>query len=122
MCGGQAEVLRSLILRVALILFSAGSFAIYGAACFFSDHLKQEFVRYRFERERTLVGVLQMGAALGLLLGLEVPWIGRAAAAGLALMMLLAVGVRIRIKDSVLQTSPALLYLFLNGWLCWAAF
>ncbi len=66
------------ILRVALILFSAGSFAIYGAACFFSDYLKQEFVRYRLGRERVLVGVLQMCAALGLLLGLEVPWIGRA--------------------------------------------
>ncbi len=110
------------ILRVALILFSAGSFVVYGAACFFSDYLKQEFVRYRLGRERVLVGVLQICAALGLLLGLEVPWIGRAAAAGLTLMMLLAVGVRIRIKDSLLQTSPALLYLILNGWLCWAAF
>lgn len=65
--------------------------------------------------------MLQLCAAVGLLLGLEVPWIGRAAA-GLTLMMLLAVGVRIRIKDSLLQTSQALLYLVLNGWLCWAAF
>ena len=109
-------------MRVALILFSASSFAVYGAACFLSDYLKQEFVRYRLGGERVLVGVLQMGASLGLLLGLEVPWIGRAAAAGLTLMMLLAVGVRIRIKDSLLQTLPALLYLFLNGWLVWAAF
>ncbi len=69
-----------------------------------------------------MVGVLQIGAALGLLVGLEVPWIGRAAAAGLTLMMLRAVGVRIRIRDSLLQTSQALFYLVLNGGLCWAAF
>lgn len=79
-------------------------------------------MRYGFARERALVGVLQLCAALGLLLGLEVPWMGRAAAAGLTLMMLCAVGVRIRIKDSLLQTSQALVFLLLNGWLCWAAF
>lgn len=69
-----------------------------------------------------MVGTLQICASLGLLLGLELPWIGRAAAAGLTLMMLLAVGVRLRIRDSLLQTSQAVLYLVLNGWLCWAAF
>ncbi len=109
-------------LRIALILFSALSFVVYGAACFCSDYLKREFMRYHLARERVTVGVLQICAAFGLLLGLEVPWIGRAASAGLTLMMLLAVGVRIRIKDSLLQTSQALLYLVLNGWLCWAAF
>lgn len=79
-------------------------------------------MRYHLGRERVLVGVLQICASLGLLLGLELPWIGRAAASGLTFMMLLAVGVRIRIKDSLLQTSQALLYLVLNGWLCWAGF
>ncbi len=79
-------------------------------------------MRYRLERERVMVGTLQICASLGLLLGLELPWIGRAAAAGLTLMMLLAVGVRLRIRDSLLQTSQAVLYLVLNGWLCWAAF
>ena len=63
-----------------------------------------------------------MSAALGLLTGLSQPWIGRAAAAGLALMMLVAVGVRIRIKDTLLQTTPALFYLVLNAYLCVAAF
>ena len=47
---------------------------------------------------------------------------GRAAAAGLALMMLGAVGVRIKIKDTFLQTIPALFYLVLNAYLCLAAF
>lgn len=69
-----------------------------------------------------MVGVLQLCASLGLLLGLEVPSVGWAAAAGLTFMMLLAVGVRIRIKDSLPQTSQALLYLLLNGWLFWKGF
>jgi hypothetical protein len=47
---------------------------------------------------------------------------GRAAAAGLALMMLVAVGVRIKIKDTLLQTVPALIYLALNAYLSLAAF
>jgi len=59
-----------------------------------------------FGSQRILVGALQVAASLGLLAGLSQPWMGRAAAAGLALMILVAVGVRIRIKDSVAQTSP----------------
>jgi hypothetical protein len=47
---------------------------------------------------------------------------GRAAAAGLALMMLVAVGVRIKIKDTLPQTIPALFYLALNAYLSLAAF
>ncbi len=39
-----------------------------------------------------------------------------------ALMMLGAVRVRIKIKDSLLQTIPALFYLVLNTYLCLAAF
>ncbi len=63
-----------------------------------------------------------MCAAVGLLAGLSQPWLGRAAAIGLALMMLVAVGVRIKIKDSFLQTTPALFYLVLNAYLCLATF
>ena len=63
-----------------------------------------------------------MCAALGLLAGLNQPWMGRAAAGGLALMMLVAVGVRIKIKDTLLQATPALFYLGLNAYLCLAAF
>lgn len=109
-------------MNVALILCSAISFLGYGAACFFSDSLKREFERYGFGAQRALTGGLQLCAALGLLAGLSQPWIGRAAAAGLALMMLVAVGVRIRIKDTLLQTTPALFYLALNAYLCVAAF
>jgi hypothetical protein len=39
-----------------------------------------------------------------------------------ALMMLVAVGVRIKIKDTFLQATPALFYLVLNTYLCLPAF
>ena len=109
-------------LRLALILISAISFFAYGAACFLSDYMRREFVRYRLARQRVLVALLQWAGALGLLIGLEVPLIGRAAAFSLTAMMLLAVGVRIRIGDPFRQTSQALIFLLLNGWLFWKAF
>ncbi len=116
------RVVLSLHLNFSLILFSALSFFGYGTACFFSARMNQEFERYRLGSQRILVGALQIVASLGLVAGLSQPWMGRSAAAGLALMMLVAVGVRIRIKDSSLQTTPALFYLLLNAYLCFAAF
>lgn len=110
------------LVNVALVFLSALSFLIYGSACFFSAPLQREFVRYRLESQRALVGILQLGAAIALVAGLSHPWIGRAASGGLALMMLAAVGVRIKIKDTLLQTAPAFLYLTLNAYLCLAAF
>jgi len=109
-------------LNTALILFSALSFMGYGVACLFSRRMEQEFLRYRLGSQRLLVGVLQVCAGVGLLAGLSQPWMGQIAAAGLALMMLLAVGVRFQIKDSLLQTLPALFYLVLNAYLLWAGF
>jgi uncharacterized membrane protein YphA (DoxX/SURF4 family) len=115
------EVLSS-CLNFSLILFSALSFIGYGTVCFFSARMKREFERYRLGSQRVMVGALQVAASLGLVAGLSQPWMGRLAAAGLALMMLVAVGVRIRIKDSRFQTMPALFYLLLNVYLCFAAF
>ena len=109
-------------LKSVLIVFSALSFLGYGTACYFSRYMKREFERYRLGSQRTLIGGLQLCAAIGLLAGLSQPWMGRAASAGLALMMLVAVGVRIRIKDTLLQTVPSLIYLAMNAYLSLAAF
>ena len=84
--------------------------------------MKQEFLRYRLGSQRMLVGVLQSFAGIGLLAGMIEPWMGMMAAGGLALMMLVAIIVRIQIKDTLLQTIPALFYLALNTYLCIAGF
>ncbi|WP_395733376.1 DoxX family protein [Prosthecobacter sp.] len=109
-------------MKTALILFSAFSFLGYGSACFFSSRMKQEFLRYRLASQRIGVGALQWFAGVGLLAGMSQPWIGQAAAGGLALVMLVAVIVRIHIKDTMLQTIPALFYLAINTYLCLAGF
>lgn len=84
--------------------------------------MKQEFLRYRLGSQRMLVGILQWFAGIGLLAGMSQPWMGQLAAGGLALMMLVASIVRIQIKDTLLQTIPALFYLVLNTYLCMAGF
>lgn len=113
---------KAFILKTVFILFSAFTFLGYGSACFFSSRMKQEFVRYRLGSQCMLVGILQGCAGIGLLAGMSMPWMGQAAAGGLALMMLIAVVVRIQIKDSLLQTMPALFYLVLNAYLCLEGF
>ncbi len=105
------------MLNVVLIIFSAISFIGFGAACVWSPYMRQEFERYRLGAWRFMVGVLQLSAAAGLLAGLSQPWVGRAAAAGLAVMMLAGVCVRIKIKDTVPQMIPALFYMLLNAYL-----
>lgn len=109
-------------MKTTLILFSAASFLGYGLGCFYSAYLRQEFRRYQLGAQCRLVGVLQCLAALGLIAGFWMPSLGQAAAAGLALMMLFALGVRIRIRDRFAQMLPAMGYLALNTYLCAAGF
>lgn len=104
-------------MKDALILFSALSFLFYGLGCFTSRHLKREFVRFGFSRQRWLIGLLQICGALGLIGGLWFPVLGTAGAAGLALMMLVGTLVRIKIRDTLLKTTPAVLYFLVNAYL-----
>ena len=114
----NASLLRSLgWLNNAILLFSALSFLAYGTGCFTSRHLQREFVRFGLSSLRNFIGLLQIGGALGLLAGFWVPLLGQAAAGGLALMMFLAILVRIKIRDGFLRTVPAILYFLLNGYL-----
>ena len=52
--------------------------------------MKQEFNRYRLGAQRVVVGMLQVVAGLGLLAGMSEPWMGRAAAGGLAMGLVFA--------------------------------
>lgn len=84
--------------------------------------MKREYVRYGVPHFRSLVGSLQIAGGLGLLAGFAAPLLGQFAAAGLAILMLGGVGLRIRIKDSMIQTLPAAFYMILNAYLAVAGF
>jgi hypothetical protein len=103
-----------------LTWISALSFLGYGTSCVITGHMRAEFERFGLARQRVLVGLLQLAGAIGLLVGFHFPLIGILAAGGLALQMLLGVGVRVKIRDSFQETLPALFYFFLNAYLCFA--
>ncbi len=105
---------------ILLVYFSAGSFIGFGSACFLSSYMQREFSRYGLARFRAMTGALQLLGAAGLMVGLQVPIIGQLAAAGLALLMLMGFGVRLKIKDSLWQSFPAFFYMVLNAYLVFA--
>ena len=84
--------------------------------------MRREYERYGLSGLRNLVGTLQISGAIGLLIGLQVPWVGQLASGGLALLMLCGVGVRIKIKDKALLTLPAFAYMVLNAYLALAVY
>ena len=64
-----------------------------------------------------ITGVLQILGATGLIVGLWFPWAALISSAGLSILMFLGVCVRIKIRDTFAQSSPAFIYMLLNGWL-----
>jgi len=76
--------------------------------------MQNEFERFGLPKFAIFIGVLEILGGLGLLVGLKIPEILLLSSGGLALLMLLGVGVRIKIKDSVLLATPAFLLMLLN--------
>ena len=102
----------------AVLLLNALFFLFYGIQCLASQTMVSEFERFRLhDSQRVLTGVLQLFASAGLAAGLIFPAIGALASGGLALMMLVAFLVRIRVGDGVIQSAPSLFFLVLNAWL-----
>ncbi len=108
-------------LPVAAQYLSSALFAWYGFSCFFSPTMIAEFDRYGLPRQRVLTGVLQIAGSVGLLVGHFSHIILLLSAAGLALMMFLALITRIRIRDSFYESTPALSLFLLNLYICIAA-
>ncbi len=104
-------------LFLILTVLSGVSFLVYGASCVFSNAMMQEFDRFGLAKFRVLTGVLELLGGAGLLLGLLYLPVLCLSASGLAVLMLLGVGVRVRLRDGVLLTLPALLLMIVNGWI-----
>ena len=104
-------------LIVILILISSLSFLIYGVSYFTSPHMKSEFIRFGLEKLGMLTAVLEIGGALGLLMGFMINSILLISSGGLALLMFLGFLARLRVKDSFWVSLPALLYMVLNSYI-----
>ncbi len=102
-----------------LTLFSSLSFLFFGIGCFFSPRMKLEFLRYGLNRpQRLLTGFLQLLGSIGLFVGIFMaPILCLIASLGLFILMLLGLMVRIKIKDNIFQSSPALIYALINLYL-----
>jgi uncharacterized membrane protein YphA (DoxX/SURF4 family) len=101
----------------ATALISAVLFLVYGALCLFSNGMEEEFERYGLSRFRRLTGGLEVLGGVGLLVGLLVPEVMLVAAAGLALLMLLGVIARVRVRDALLEIVPAAVLMVANAYL-----
>ena len=103
-----------------LIAINAFAFLYYGYNCLFSERMSVEFNRFRLTvLKRKITGALQIIGALGLLAGLFYYPLGLVASLGLCLLMLLGFGLRLKIKDSFLETTPSFLLMVLNGYFTW---
>jgi hypothetical protein len=101
-----------------VLISNALFFLFYGLQCFTSPFMVDEFRRFGMpDSQRILTGVLQLLGAAGLFAGLIIPALGLFSSAGLSLMMLIAFGVRVRIKDGLAQSAPSLAFMIINGYL-----
>ena len=100
----------NLIIQLCLII----SFLFYGLSCFLSPHIIEEFQRYGMPSMRKLTGVLQICSSLGLIVGFFISGFALAASFLLTMMMLVALVVRLRLRDNFFITVPALFYFILS--------
>ncbi len=73
-----------------------------------------EYARWGYKNQRILLGCLQLLGGVGLLVGIINSTLLIVASFLLTFMMITAVFVRIKIKDNIIQMSPAILYTVLN--------
>lgn len=110
------------MIQDVLILFSSISFIIYSLLSIFSKRMIREFSRWGFGNLRILVASFQMLGGIGLLLGFYNIWLLCLVSFLLTFMMISAVIIRIRVKDSFLMTLPAIIYALVNSVIFYISF
>jgi len=81
--------------------------------------MKKEFQRFGLEKIGLVTIILEILGAIGLIVGFWYNSIMILSSLGLALLMLVGVIVRIRLRDSIKVTLPALFYMVLNSYVFW---
>lgn len=94
---------------------------MYGISYFVTPHMKEEFKRFDLEKLGLMTIILEFAGAAGLLVGLLFNPLLIFSSLGLALLMFAALVVRVQRRDSLWISLPALFFMFLNAYICWAA-
>lgn len=105
-----------------LVYFTSFAFVWYGIMAFTSAYMISEFERYGLPKFRKLVGLLEILGGLGLFIGTWIEVVFLLSAAGLSLLMVLGFATRVYIRDSVLQSTPALFFALLNAYFVYVYF
>jgi len=77
----------------------------------------EDFQRFGLDRLRMLTGFLEVLGGSGLLVGLKWPQALSISSAGLSLLMLIAFGVRLKMRDSIVQSLPSLALMVVNAYI-----
>ena len=96
-----------------IIVFTAISFVAYGLNSFISNKMILEFERWGLGKRRKEIGSFQLACGMGMLIGLKLNFILTISSVILIIMMIVAVYVRVKIKDNISEILPALAYLIL---------
>ena len=108
-------------LFISCVLISSFSFLAYSISYFILPHMKKEFKRFNIEKLGLLTIILEILGAVGLIIGLLFKPILLISSGGLAILMLLALVIRIKSKDSLLISLPAIFYMILNTFILYLA-
>ena len=104
---------------LVMLLVTALGFLLYGFQVFLSPFTKGEFKRFGMNVvQRNTTGIIQILGAIALVIGIYYPTLGLLAAFGFTIMMCSALFVRIKLKDSLRVSLPALILLLSSMWLC----
>jgi hypothetical protein len=99
------------------VLVSSLSFFGYTISYFISPNMKKEFKRFGLEKIGLLTIILELLGATGLIIGFLFTPILIVSSLGLALLMIAGLIVRIRLKDSLFVSLPALFFAGLNAYI-----
>ena len=108
------------VLKICILL-SSFSFFGYAASYFMYPNMKSEFKRFGLEKFGFFVIITQFLGATGLIIGLAFHPFLIIASLGLAIQMFAGVLVRIKMKDSIWISLPALFYMVLNAYIFWVS-
>ena len=100
---------------LVVVVFQGLSFVAYGINSFISKRMKSEFQRWNLKKGRKAIASCQLIGGVAMLFGLEWNIMLVLSSSFLGVMMLVAIVVRIKVKDNISDILPAFAYLVLSG-------